>query len=84
MAARRHGPGGYRPVTAAGSPSPPARLLHELRPDRIHVLIRGRIVASGGPELSAELESTGYAAYGVTDDPAPAAVAMDPFADPLA
>ncbi len=61
-----------------------SRLLHELRPDHIHVLIRGRIVASGGPELSAELESTGYAAYGVTDDPAPAAVAMDPFADPLA
>jgi Fe-S cluster assembly ATP-binding protein len=39
------------------------RLLHELRPDRIHVLSQGRIVASGGPELALELESTGYAAY---------------------
>src|SRR6202011_5370917 len=39
------------------------RLLHELHPDRIHVLSKGRIVASGGPELALELESTGYAAY---------------------
>jgi Fe-S cluster assembly ATP-binding protein len=40
------------------------RLLHELRPDRVHVLSAGRIVASGGPELAVELERTGYAAYG--------------------
>ena len=33
--------------------------------------MRGRIVASGGPELAGELERTGYAAYGETgDDPA--------------
>ncbi len=44
------------------------RLLHELHADRIHVLIEGRIVASGGPELAEELETTGYAAYGV-DEP---------------
>ncbi len=37
-----------------------ARLLHELRPDRIHVLMGGRIVASGGPELADELEESGY------------------------
>ncbi len=37
------------------------RLLVELRPDRVHVLVKGRIVASGGPELAAELEETGYA-----------------------
>jgi Fe-S cluster assembly ATP-binding protein len=39
------------------------RLLHELKPDRVHVLSRGRIAASGGPELAAELERTGYAGY---------------------
>jgi Fe-S cluster assembly ATP-binding protein len=37
------------------------RLLDELRPDVVHVLVRGRIVASGGPELAEELEHTGYA-----------------------
>jgi Fe-S cluster assembly ATP-binding protein len=68
------------------------RLLYELRADRIHVLSKGRMVASGGPELAAELEETGYAAYGETDSgdaAAPAgararAAADDPFADPLA
>jgi Fe-S cluster assembly ATP-binding protein len=37
-----------------------ARLLTELRPDRVHVLMAGRIVASGGPELADRLEETGY------------------------
>ncbi len=36
------------------------RLLSVLRPDAVHVLVRGRIVASGGPELAEELERTGY------------------------
>jgi Fe-S cluster assembly ATP-binding protein len=40
-----------------------SRLLRELRPDVISVLRKGRIVASGGPELAEELESTGYAGY---------------------
>ena len=39
------------------------RLLHELKPDVVHVLSAGRIAASGGPELALELERTGYAAY---------------------
>jgi Fe-S cluster assembly ATP-binding protein len=39
------------------------RLLHELRPDRIHVLMGGRIVASGGPELAEQLEAEGYEAF---------------------
>jgi Fe-S cluster assembly ATP-binding protein len=63
------------------------RLLHELKPDVIHVLWRGRIVASGGPELAAELERTGYAAYGPAEeqDPSPdKALGQDPFADPFA
>jgi Fe-S cluster assembly ATP-binding protein len=51
------------------------RLLHELHADRIHVLIEGRIVASGGPELAEELETTGYTAYGV-DEPAAVGAAV--------
>jgi Fe-S cluster assembly ATP-binding protein len=40
-----------------------SRLLRELRPDKVSVLRKGRVVASGGPELAEELESTGYAGY---------------------
>ena len=39
------------------------RLLSVLRPHVVHVLVRGRIVASGGPELADELERTGYAPF---------------------
>ena len=68
------------------------RLLTELSPDRIHVLVKGQIVDSGGPELADELERTGYAAYVGADgadaegpDGQGGAVrADDPFADPLA
>jgi Fe-S cluster assembly ATP-binding protein len=37
------------------------RLLDYIVPDRVHVLIGGRIVKSGGPELAQELEASGYA-----------------------
>ena len=36
------------------------RLLDYVVPDRIHVLVAGRIVRSGGPELAHELERDGY------------------------
>ena len=36
------------------------RVLDYIVPDRVHVLSRGRIVASGGRELALELESKGY------------------------
>jgi Fe-S cluster assembly ATP-binding protein len=39
------------------------RLLDYIRPDRVHVLAKGRIVASGGPELAHELEASGYDRY---------------------
>jgi Fe-S cluster assembly ATP-binding protein len=39
------------------------RLLAELRPDHVHILVKGRIVASGGPELADRLEQDGYAAF---------------------
>ena len=37
------------------------RLLDYVRPDKVHVLLGGRIVKSGGPELAHELEREGYA-----------------------
>ncbi len=37
------------------------RLLDYIVPDRVHVLVGGRIVRSGGPELARELEASGYA-----------------------
>jgi Fe-S cluster assembly ATP-binding protein len=36
------------------------RILNYITPDRIHVMMSGRIVLSGGPELAAELEQKGY------------------------
>ena len=39
------------------------RLLDYIKPDVVHVLWRGRIVKTGGPELALELEAKGYAAY---------------------
>ena len=39
------------------------RLLDELQPDFVHIMIDGRIVKSGGMEVAAELEKNGYEAY---------------------
>ncbi len=39
------------------------RLLDELQPDVVHILIDGKIVKSGGMELAEELEKSGYEAY---------------------
>ncbi|MCH2458220.1 MAG: Fe-S cluster assembly ATPase SufC [Henriciella sp.] len=36
------------------------RLLDHIKPDRVHVLAKGRIVKSGGPELALQLEKEGY------------------------
>jgi len=40
------------------------RLLDYIEPDFVHVLSEGRIVASGDKTMAAELEQSGYAAYG--------------------
>ena len=60
------------------------RLLSVLRADRVHVLVKGQIVASGGPELADELERAGYAAFtdGEVDDEQSSGDG-DPLADPL-
>ena len=39
------------------------RLLDYIRPDHVHVMVAGRIVESGGPELAKKLEAEGYEAY---------------------
>jgi Fe-S cluster assembly ATP-binding protein len=36
------------------------RLLQELEPDHVHILLGGRIVESGGPDLADRLEAEGY------------------------
>jgi len=36
------------------------RLLAQLAPDHVHLLVDGRIAASGGAELAAEIEANGY------------------------
>jgi len=37
-----------------------SRILEHVQPDKVHVLIKGQIVKSGGPELALELEERGY------------------------
>jgi len=39
------------------------RLLNYIKPQFVHVLVDGRIVKSGGPELAEQLEATGYDEY---------------------
>ena len=37
------------------------RLLDYIQPDYVHILSKGKIVKSGGPELAKEVEASGYA-----------------------
>jgi Fe-S cluster assembly ATP-binding protein len=39
------------------------RMLNYIKPHHVHVMIGGRIVRSGGPELAEELEAGGYEAF---------------------
>jgi Fe-S cluster assembly ATP-binding protein len=43
------------------------RLLDYIEPDYVHVMVGGRIVRSGGPELARQLEAEGYEAYRVVE-----------------
>lgn len=63
-----------------------SRILRYVRPDRIHVMIDGRIVESGGPELADVLEAGGYEAVRarlglVAPAPPTAQKPPDPFTD---
>ena len=48
------------------------RLLNYITPDHVHVMMQGRIVKSGGPELALRLEAEGYdwikEELGITDE----------------
>jgi Fe-S cluster assembly ATP-binding protein len=63
-----------------------SRLLAELRPDAVHVLLGGRVAASGGPELADELEAVGYEGLaerlGVETLAVEKPAETDPFAEP--
>lgn len=75
-----------------------SRLLHELRADEVHIIAKGAIVRSGGPELAQEIDEQGYVGLLGVDlageiEAAEAAdrhdsrsrpQIEDPFADPLA
>ena len=37
-----------------------SRILEHVKPDKVHVLMGGQIVATGGPELATQLEEQGY------------------------
>ncbi len=39
------------------------RLLDYIKPDHVHVLMNGKIIKSGGPELALELEKKGYESF---------------------
>ena len=39
------------------------RLLDEVEPDHVHILVGGRIVESGGIELAEQLEREGYESF---------------------
>ena len=45
-----------------------SRLLRYIKPQHVHVLVDGRIVRSGGPEVADELERDGYTPYGVVEE----------------
>ncbi len=43
------------------------RILDHIEPDFVHVMVNGRIVKSGGPEVALELEAAGYEEYRVAE-----------------
>jgi Fe-S cluster assembly ATP-binding protein len=44
-----------------------ARLLEYITPDKVHVMVKGKIVESGGMEVAMKLEKEGYEKYGVSE-----------------
>jgi Fe-S cluster assembly ATP-binding protein len=44
------------------------RLLNFIKPDRVHVMVDGKIVRSGGPEVALELEESGYEEYRTAEE----------------
>ena len=44
-----------------------ARILNYVRPDKVSVIVNGRIVDTGGPELAERIDREGYKSYGVIE-----------------
>ncbi len=42
-----------------------SRILRYMSVDKVHVMVSGKIVRSGGPEIAEELEGAGYTEYQV-------------------
>jgi Fe-S cluster assembly ATP-binding protein len=40
------------------------RILAYVKPDFVHVIVKGKLVAEGGPELAAQIEQSGYKGFG--------------------
>jgi len=47
------------------------RILNYIKPDFVHIMLDGRIVESGGPELALYLEEHGYDAARARNDGVP-------------
>ena len=60
-----------------------SRILHYLTVDRVHVMVGGRIVESGGPELAEDLEATGYDAFSTDESVDAVQPVSDSFLDGL-
>lgn len=45
-----------------------ARILDYITPDRVHVMVKGKIVKSGGAEFAKQLEKEGYEQYGAQEE----------------
>ena len=48
------------------------RILNYIKPDHVHIMMAGRIIESGGPELAVQLEERGYETYRDKHDLVPA------------
>ncbi|OGQ47128.1 MAG: Fe-S cluster assembly ATPase SufC [Deltaproteobacteria bacterium RIFCSPLOWO2_02_FULL_46_8] len=44
------------------------RILNHLKAHVVHILAKGKIIESGGPELALKLENEGYQAFGLEED----------------
>lgn len=54
---------GQRPSLGTLTITQSRRLLDHLQPDHLHVMVGGRIVASGGPDLAIRLDTEGYESF---------------------
>jgi len=41
------------------------RILHHIKPNKVHILYQGKIIKSGGAELARDIETKGYEAFGI-------------------